>query len=48
MKRLSDLVSATGLRPLEGAKDVTIDLDSAVSVSFGEQEGAIFGYCGKG
>lgn len=48
LKRLSDLVSATGLRPLEGAREVTIDLDSSAIVCFGEQEGAVFGYCGKG
>lgn len=48
LKRLSDLVTVMGLRPLEGAKDITIDLDSSVIVSFGEQEGALFGYCGKG
>ena len=48
LKRLSTLVSATGLRPPEGAREVTLDLDSSVIVSFGEQEGAVFGCCGKG
>lgn len=48
LKRLSRLVTAMGLRPLLGAQEVTIDLDSSVVVSFGEHEGAVFGYCGKG
>ena len=48
LQRLSLLVSALGLWPLLGTREVTIDLDSSVIVSFGEQEGAQFGYCGKG
>lgn len=48
LKRLSELVTATGLWSLTGQRAVTIDLDSSVVVSFGLHEGAVFGYCGKG
>ena len=47
-ERLGRLVTTLGLAPMQGARQVTVDLDSSVIVSFGEQEGAVFGYCGKG
>lgn len=47
-ERLGQLVTTLGLAPMQGARQVTVDLDSSVIVSFGEQEGAVFGYCGKG
>jgi len=46
--RLRNLLTATGLWSLRGCEEVTVDFDSSVVVSFGEQEGAVFGYCGKG
>lgn len=48
LKKLSELLTALGLAPLVGQRALTIDFDSSVVVSFGEHEGAVFGYCGKG
>lgn len=45
---LGELVTLTGLMGLSGAKVAVLDFDSTALVSFGEQEGALFGYCGKG
>lgn len=48
LKKLAELLTALGLAPLVGQRELTIDFDSSVVVSFGEHEGAVFGYCGKG
>lgn len=48
MNRLQDLLTAMGLWTLPDPAGVILDFDSSTIVSFGEQEGAVFGYCGKG
>lgn len=48
LRRLEDLLTAVGLWSIGVASDVILDFDSSTIVSFGEQEGAVFGYCGKG
>lgn len=48
VQALSRIVSALGRRSVAGAATAVLDFDSTVVVSFGEQEGAAFGYCGKG
>lgn len=41
-------MTLTGLMGLGAAKVAVLDLDSTALVSFGAQDGALFGYCGKG
>ena len=45
---LSRLVTRLGLLGLSKAPSVVIDFDGTAIVAYGEQEGATFGYCGKG
>ena len=46
--RLQDLLTDLGLLRLQGQRSVVADFDSSVIVAFGKQEGAVFGYCGRG
>jgi len=48
IKALSDLIASIGLSPLVGKCRAVIDLDSSAIVTFGNQQGARFGYSGKG
>lgn len=45
---LLTIITNLGLRTIPGATSAVIDFDSTAIVSFGEQVGAFFGYCGKG
>ncbi len=45
---LLTIITNLGLRSISGANSAVIDFDSTAIVSFGEQVGAFFGYCGKG
>ena len=45
---VSKLVTALGLWSISGCTQAVLDFDSTVVVCFGTQEGAEFGYCGKG
>jgi len=45
---LLDILTGLGVRNLAGAPAAVLDFDSTAVVSFGEQEGAEFGYSGKG
>ena len=45
---LQELLTSIGLWSLSDPNGVIIDFDSSAIVSFGQQEGAVFGYCGKG
>lgn len=45
---LTQLVAKTALRSVAGESSVILDFDSTVLRCFGQQEGAQFGYCGKG
>jgi hypothetical protein len=45
---LQDLVARVGLAPLRGRAHAVLDMDSSAVVTFGHQEGAFFGYSGKG
>ncbi|MCP4810054.1 MAG: transposase [Proteobacteria bacterium] len=48
LERLQDLLTMLGLRAVSGRKSVVADFDSSAIVAFGEQEGALFGYSGRG
>lgn len=48
VQRLTDLVAEVGLAPLMGRSSAVVDMDSSAIVAFGTQEGAEFGYSGKG
>lgn len=48
MDALLAIVSRLGLRSVSGASDANLDFDSTALRCFGTQEGAQFGYCGKG
>ena len=45
---LSALLTSLGLWSIAGRETAVIDFDSTALVCFGTQEGAEFGYCGKG
>jgi hypothetical protein len=45
---LRDLLATIGLWSLSDPNGVILDFDGSTIVSYGEQEGALFGYCGKG
>ena len=45
---LRDVITSLGMRSLGSVRSAVLDFDSTVAVSFGEHEGAVFGYCGKG
>lgn len=45
---LLNIVTNLGLQAIRGAHSAVLDFDSTAVVSFGQQEGALFGYCGKG
>ncbi len=45
---LQDLIAMVGLAPLRGRDHAVLDMDSSAVVTFGHQEGACFGYSGKG
>jgi hypothetical protein len=45
---LSSLLTRLGLRSIAGSTTAVVDFDSTALVCFGTQEGAEFGYCGKG
>jgi len=42
------LVGAVGLGSVIGAKSIIIDVDNTAIVDYGQAEGSMFGYCGKG
>lgn len=42
------LLTGFGLRSITGATSAVLDFDSTALRCFGTQEGAVFGYCGKG
>ena len=48
VERLVALIAQLGLAGLSGRDCAVVDLDSSSIVSFGRQEGAYFGYSGKG
>ena len=48
LARLKDLLTELGLRGVTGASSVVADFDSSALVAFGQQEGAVFGYSGRG
>lgn len=48
MARLQDLLTAVGLWSVSATDGIVLDFDSSTIVSFGEQQGAVFGFCGKG
>lgn len=48
LARLENLLTVLGLRSLRGKDAVVADFDSSVIVAFGQQEGALFGYSGRG
>lgn len=45
---ISKLLTALGLWSIRGRTSAVLDFDSTALVCFGTQEGAEFGYCGKG
>lgn len=45
---LLNIITNLGLRSIRGAHSAILDFDSTAVVSFGQQDGALFGYCGKG
>jgi hypothetical protein len=45
---LLTIITNLGLRSIPGASSAVLEFDSTAIVSFGEQAGACFGYCGKG
>lgn len=45
---LLNILTNLGVRAVKGAPSAIVDFDSTVVVSFGEQEGAQFGYSGRG
>ncbi|MDA0312671.1 MAG: transposase [Gemmatimonadetes bacterium] len=48
LERLKDLLTELGLRGVTSASSVVADFDSSALVAFGQQEGAVFGYSGRG
>ncbi len=46
--RLRDIIADVGLEPLKNQRSAVVDVDSSSIVSYGQQEGAVFGYSGKG
>lgn len=46
--KLVDLIAAVGLAPVHGLASAVVDIDSSAVVTYGTQEGARFGYSGKG
>ena len=46
--RLQDLLTELGLRHVADQSSVVADFDSSAIVAFGQQEGALFGYSGRG
>jgi hypothetical protein len=48
LARLQDLLTLVGTWSLGKPEELVVDFDSTTLVCFGEQEGALFGYCGKG
>ncbi len=48
VQALRELIARVGLTPLRGRTEAVIDMDSSAIVTFGNQEGALFGYNGKG
>jgi len=46
--RLKTMLSGLGVASIRGADEAIIDFDSTALICFGEQEGAVFGYNGKG
>lgn len=46
--RLLNVLTNLSLRSIFGETSCVIDFDSTALVCFGEQSGAVFGYCGKG
>lgn len=48
IEALDGVLAWLGFRGLQGASTLVIDFDSTALVSFGHQEGAVFGYNGKG
>ena len=48
VQRLVALIADVGLAPLRGRDGAVVDMDSSAIVAFGQQEGALFGYSGKG
>jgi len=45
---LLNILTNLSLRSIQAASSAVLDFDSTAVVSFGEQAGALFGYCGKG
>lgn len=48
VSRLRELLTAVGLWSVGHLEECVLDFDSSTIISFGQQEGAVFGYCGKG
>lgn len=48
VQRLVALIADVGLAPLLGQQHAVVDMDSSAIVAFGRQEGARFGYSGRG
>jgi len=48
LARLQDVLTMLGAWSLGKPEELVVDFDSTALVCFGEQEGARFGYCGKG
>jgi hypothetical protein len=48
VSRLKNLLTAFGMGSVDTSEGVVLDFDSSTIVSLGKQEGAFFGYCGKG
>ncbi len=46
--QLCDLIADVGLEPVKNQTSAVIDVDSSSIISYGQQEGAVFGYSGKG
>lgn len=45
---LSRLVTRIGVQGVSHASEIVLDFDGTAILAYGEQEGAAFGYCGKG
>lgn len=48
LARLKNLLTELGLRQVAGKRSVVADFDSTALVAFGQQEGALFGFSGRG
>ena len=48
MSRLQDLLTIVGLWTVQAQQGIVLDFDSSTIISFGQQQGAVFGYCGRG